>query len=58
VKVLLERIVSREFMDNFMTMKLDVSLLKKLNTTLLSLQAILNEFEEQQFTNIDVKDTI
>jgi len=58
VKVLVETIVSGEFMDNFRTMKLDVSLLKKLNTTLLSLQAILNESEAQQFTNQHVKECL
>jgi DNA repair ATPase RecN len=58
VKVLLETIVSREFMDNFRTMKLDVSLLQRLNTTLSSLQAILNESEEQQFTNQHVKECL
>ncbi|CAL5201204.1 unnamed protein product [Lathyrus oleraceus] len=55
VEVLLEKIISHEFIDFFRRKKLDVSLLEKLKTTLLSLQSILNDAEEKQITNHAVK---
>ncbi|XP_057457318.1 putative disease resistance RPP13-like protein 1 [Lotus japonicus] len=56
MEVLLERIVSQEFLFFFRSKQLDVSLLKKLKTTLLSLQAVLNDAEEKQITNPAVKE--
>ncbi|MCI28143.1 disease resistance protein [Trifolium medium] len=55
VEELLNKIISHEFLDFFHTKDLDVSLLKKLKITLLSLQAVLNDAEEKQFTNSAVK---
>ncbi|WJX36700.1 hypothetical protein P8452_24549 [Trifolium repens] len=57
VKVLLEKIVSVDFVDNFRSIELDVSFLKKLKTTLMWVQDILNDddVEEKRFTNPDVK---
>ncbi|XP_016652602.1 PREDICTED: LOW QUALITY PROTEIN: putative disease resistance RPP13-like protein 1 [Prunus mume] len=55
VQVLCEKIGSREFRDLFRGKKLDESLVKKLKITLLSLNAVLNDAEEKQFTNTYVK---
>ncbi|CAK8565937.1 unnamed protein product [Lathyrus sativus] len=55
VEVLLEKMISHEFIDFFRRKKLDVSLLEKLKTTLLTLQSILNDAEEKQITNHAVK---
>ncbi|XP_058721862.1 putative disease resistance RPP13-like protein 1 [Vicia villosa] len=55
VEVLLEKMISHEFIDFFRPKKLDVSLLENLKTTLLSLQSILNDAEEKQITNHAVK---
>ncbi|PNX86873.1 NBS-LRR resistance protein, partial [Trifolium pratense] len=55
VEVLLEKIISTEFVNYFRSKKLDVSLLEKLKLTLLSLQAVLNDAEEKQITNPSVK---
>ncbi|RHN65636.1 putative P-loop containing nucleoside triphosphate hydrolase, leucine-rich repeat domain, L [Medicago truncatula] len=56
VEVLLNKIVSNEFLNFFHSKELDVSLLKKLKITLLSLQAVLNDAEEKQITNPAVKE--
>ncbi|CAJ1958957.1 unnamed protein product [Sphenostylis stenocarpa] len=48
----LERIVSNEFIHFFRSKELDVSFLKKLKITLLSLQAVLNDAEEKQIKNL------
>ncbi|KAJ1399775.1 P-loop containing nucleoside triphosphate hydrolase [Sesbania bispinosa] len=56
VEVLLDKIISPEFMNFFRNRKLDVSLLEKMKTTLLSLQAVLNDAEEKQITNPAVKE--
>jgi Leucine-rich repeat (LRR) protein len=55
VEVLLNKIISHEFLDFFHTKDLDVSLLKKLKITLLNLQAVLNDAEEKQIANSAVK---
>nr|KYP41963.1 Putative disease resistance RPP13-like protein 1 [Cajanus cajan] len=52
VEVLLDRIVSH---DLFRSKKPDTSLLEKLRITLLSVEALLNDAEEKQFTNPPVK---
>ncbi|KAK2411115.1 putative disease resistance RPP13 protein [Trifolium repens] len=43
VRFLLKRLVSSQFVDSFRTTKLDVSLLKKLKTTLMKLQVIFEQ---------------
>ena len=55
VEVLLEKMISHEFMNFFRCKKLDISLLEKIKTTLLSLQSILNDAEEKQIRNHAVK---
>ncbi|KAK2439752.1 putative disease resistance RPP13 protein [Trifolium repens] len=55
VEVLLEKMLTHEFINFFRTKKFDVSLLENLKTTLLSLQSILNDAEEKQITNHAVK---
>ncbi|XP_027343086.1 putative disease resistance RPP13-like protein 1 [Abrus precatorius] len=55
VELLLEKIVSGEFVNFFLIKKLDESLLHKMQTTLLSLRAVLNDAEEKQFSDADVK---
>ena len=55
VEALLEKIVSGEFVNFFRRTKLDFSLLQKLEITLVSLQAILNDAEEKQIKNPAVK---
>ncbi|AES68757.2 CC-NBS-LRR resistance protein, putative [Medicago truncatula] len=55
-EVLLEKIVSGDFVDFFRSTKLDLSLLKKQKITLLSLQAVLHDAEEKQITNPAVKE--
>ncbi|XP_061357107.1 putative disease resistance RPP13-like protein 1 [Gastrolobium bilobum] len=56
VELLLDKIISGEFVDFFRSKKLDVSLLKKMKITLLSLQAVLNDAEEKQITNSAVRE--
>ncbi|XP_016652537.1 PREDICTED: LOW QUALITY PROTEIN: putative disease resistance RPP13-like protein 1 [Prunus mume] len=56
VQVLFDKIGSSEFVDLFRRKKLDESLVKKLKITLLSLNAVLNDAEEKQFTNAYVKE--
>jgi hypothetical protein len=55
VEVLLEKIISTEFVNYFWSKNLDVSLFEKLKLTLLSLQAGLNDAEEKQIINPSVK---
>ncbi|RHN78360.1 putative P-loop containing nucleoside triphosphate hydrolase, leucine-rich repeat domain, L [Medicago truncatula] len=55
VEVLLEKMISTEFVNFIRSKKLDISLLEKLKLTLLSLQAVLNDAEEKQITNPAVK---
>ncbi|KAJ1442543.1 P-loop containing nucleoside triphosphate hydrolase [Sesbania bispinosa] len=55
IEVLLDKIISPKLKNFFQNKKLDVSLLEKLKTTLLSLQAVLNDVEEKQITNPTVK---
>jgi hypothetical protein len=54
-EVLLEKIISTEFVNYFWSKNLDVSLFEKLKLTLLSLQAVLNDAEEKQIINPSVK---
>lgn len=56
VELLLDKFVSGEFVDFFRRKKLDDSLLEKLKSTLLSLKPVLNDAEEKQITNPDVKE--
>ncbi|CAL5201675.1 unnamed protein product [Lathyrus oleraceus] len=55
VQTLLEKLASIEFFDYIRNTKLDVSLLRKLQTTLLTLQAVLDDAEERQINNLAVK---
>ncbi|ONI21231.1 hypothetical protein PRUPE_2G054300 [Prunus persica] len=55
VQVLCDRITSPEFVDLFRHKKLDEPLLRKLRTTLLALNLVLNDAEEKQLVNRDVK---
>jgi hypothetical protein len=55
VEVLLEKIISTEFVNYFWSKNLEVSLFEKLKLTLLSLQAVLNDAEEKQIINPSVK---
>ncbi|PNX65317.1 resistance protein, partial [Trifolium pratense] len=50
VKVLLDKLVSTEFVGIFRSSNLDVSLLEKLTIALLKFQAILDDEEEKQIT--------
>ncbi|BFG20575.1 hypothetical protein CerSpe_068490 [Prunus speciosa] len=56
VQVLFDKIGSSEFVDLFRRKKLDESPVKKLEITLLSLNAVLNDAEEKQFLNSYVKE--
>ncbi|PNX58904.1 CC-NBS-LRR resistance protein, partial [Trifolium pratense] len=56
VKLVLQNIVSSDFVNFSRRTKLDVSLLENLKITLLSLQAVLNDAEEKQITNPAVKE--
>ncbi|CAL2237965.1 unnamed protein product [Prunus armeniaca] len=56
VQVLFDKIGSSEFVDLFRRKKLDESLVTKLEITLLSLNAVLNDAEEKQFLNSYVKE--
>ncbi|KAI8548356.1 hypothetical protein RHMOL_Rhmol07G0267600 [Rhododendron molle] len=53
--VLLDRLSSPELIKFFRGRKLDESLLKKLKLTLLELNKVLNDAEEKQITDRDVK---
>ncbi|VVA36050.1 PREDICTED: putative disease resistance, partial [Prunus dulcis] len=55
VQVLCNRITSPEFVDLFRHKTLDEPLLRKLRTTLLALNLVLNDAEEKQLVNRDVK---
>ncbi|CAL5204246.1 unnamed protein product [Lathyrus oleraceus] len=55
VQILLEKLASTEFLDYITNTKLNVSLLRKLQTTLLTLAAVLDDAEERQINNLAVK---
>ncbi|XP_020231426.1 putative disease resistance RPP13-like protein 1 [Cajanus cajan] len=55
VQTLLDRITSSEFRDYFANRKLNVSLLDELKIKLLSLNAVLNDAEEKQITDLAVR---
>ncbi|XP_058788546.1 putative disease resistance RPP13-like protein 1 [Vicia villosa] len=55
VQTLVEKLASTEFLDYIRNTKLDVSLLRKLQTTLLTLQAVLDDAEEKQINTPAVK---
>ncbi|XP_058788535.1 putative disease resistance RPP13-like protein 1 [Vicia villosa] len=55
LQTLVEKLASTEFLDYIRNTKLDVSLLRKLQTTLLTLQAVLDDAEERQINNLAVK---
>jgi hypothetical protein len=55
VQTMLDQLTSTEFRDFINNKKLNVSLLKQLQTTLLVLQAVLDDAEEKQINNRAVK---
>ncbi|TQD99768.1 hypothetical protein C1H46_014620 [Malus baccata] len=55
IQVLCDRIVSTDFHDLFRQKKLDERLLLKLNMTLLTLSAALDDAEEKQISNLAVR---
>ncbi|XP_058721402.1 putative disease resistance RPP13-like protein 1 [Vicia villosa] len=55
LQTLVQKLASTEFLDYIRNTKLDVSLLRKLQTTLLTLQAVLDDAEEKQISNPVVK---
>ncbi|KAB1227684.1 putative disease resistance RPP13-like protein 1 [Morella rubra] len=55
LQVFFERLASREFVDFFRRRKLDNGLLKKLEITLLSVNAVLEDAEEKQVASTLVK---
>ncbi|XP_027341685.1 putative disease resistance RPP13-like protein 1 isoform X2 [Abrus precatorius] len=55
VEILLDRITSTEFRDFFANRRLNVSLLDELRIKLLALNAVLNDAEEKQITDLNVK---
>jgi len=55
VQTLVEKLSSTEFLDYIKNTKLNVSLLRQLQTTMLNLQAVLDDAEEKQISNPHVK---
>ncbi|AES69818.1 LRR and NB-ARC domain disease resistance protein [Medicago truncatula] len=55
VQTLVEKLASQEFCDYIRNTKLNSSLLAELETTLLALQAVLDDAEQKQITNTAVK---
>ena len=56
VQTMLDNITSSEFRQYFANRKLNVTLLDELQTTLLTLNAVLDDAEEKQVTNPAVKE--
>ncbi|CAN6693011.1 unnamed protein product [Malus baccata var. baccata] len=55
IQVLCDRVFSTEFGDLFRQKKLDEPLLEKLKVALPTLSAVLNDAEEKQISNLDVR---
>ncbi|CAK8534654.1 unnamed protein product [Lathyrus sativus] len=56
LQTLLDKLVSKEFLDYLTNTKLDLSLLKQIRLTLLTLQPLLDAAEEKQINTPSVKD--
>ncbi|XP_059653642.1 putative disease resistance RPP13-like protein 1 isoform X2 [Cornus florida] len=56
LQVLFDRLASRELIDFFTKQKFDDGLINKLKVTLMALQAVLDDAEDKQITNKNVKD--
>ena len=56
VKVLLDKLVYDEFVDNFRSMKLDILLLEKLKKTLEIAQAVLHDDKNKRILNLAAKE--
>nr|POE57486.1 putative disease resistance rpp13-like protein 1 [Quercus suber] len=56
LKVLFAKMASQEVVDFIRGRKVPDTLLKKLKTTCLALQAVLNDAEEKEFTNLEIKE--
>ncbi|XP_058759346.1 putative disease resistance RPP13-like protein 1 [Vicia villosa] len=55
VQTLVEKLASTEFLDYIRNTKINVTLLRKFQTTLLTLQAVLDDAEERQINTLAVK---
>lgn len=55
VQTIMERLTSSEFRDFIINKKLNVSLLRQLEITLLTLHAVLDDAEKKQINNLAVK---
>jgi len=55
VQTIMDRLTSSEFRDFINNKKLNMSLLKQLDTTLLTLHAVLDDAEKKQINNLPVK---
>ena len=55
VQTLMDKLASKEFQDYINNKKLNVSLLRQLETTLLAFQAVLDDAEVKQINNLAVK---
>ncbi|XP_059652592.1 putative disease resistance RPP13-like protein 1 [Cornus florida] len=56
IQMLFDRMASREFISFFSKRKFDDGLVHKLKLTLLAIQAVLDDAEDKQITNKNVKD--
>ncbi|XP_058788352.1 putative disease resistance RPP13-like protein 1 [Vicia villosa] len=55
IQTLVEKLASKEFIDYITNTKINISLLRQLQTILLTLQAVLDDAEHKQINNLAVK---